>query len=29
LFAPVTLMNGLQPLPLDATVPQVAWPDTW
>ena len=26
---PVTLMNGLQPPPLDAVVPQVAWPETW
>ena len=28
-FDPVTLMNGLQPLPLDATVPQVGSPDSW
>jgi hypothetical protein len=28
-FDPVTLMNGLQPFPLEAVVPQAAWPATW
>lgn len=28
-FDPVTLMNGWQPFPVEAVVPQVAWPDTW
>ena len=28
-FEPVTVMNGLQPLPVLAVVPQAAWPETW
>ena len=28
-FAPLTVMNGLHPPPLVATVPQVGLPDTW
>jgi hypothetical protein len=28
-FGPVTVMNARQPFPLEAVVPQAAFPGTW